>query len=79
MQQRTKIKNRIHGRLTTVNLLFPRYDLYGRAGRAWLATVPVTPAMRSQLDRLLRMMHDALTTEIEAMDGEVSGSGVIMR
>lgn len=38
VRQRTQIKNRIHGRLTAENLLFPRSDLYGRAGRAWLAT-----------------------------------------
>ena len=70
VRQRTQVKNRIHGRLTAVNLVFPRSDLYGRAGRAWLATVPVAPPMRSQLDRLLRI-HDALTTEIDAMDDEI--------
>jgi hypothetical protein len=34
VRQSTQIKNRIHGRLTTENLLFPHTDLYGRAGRA---------------------------------------------
>lgn len=72
VRQRTQVKNRIHGRLTSVNLLFPRSDLYGRAGRAWLATVPVPRPMRSQLDRLLRI-HDALSAEIDAMDDEIKG------
>lgn len=71
VRQRTQVKNRIHGRLTAVNLLFPRSDLYGRAGRAWLATVPVARPMRTQIDRLLRI-HDALTKEIGAMDDEIT-------
>jgi transposase len=70
VRQRTQVKNRIHGRLTAENLLFPRSDLYGRAGRAWLATAPLSPLLRSHVDRLLRI-HDALTAEIEALDGEV--------
>jgi transposase len=33
---RTQVKNRIHGRLTAENLLYPGSDLYGRAGgRGW--------------------------------------------
>ena len=70
VRQRTMVKNRIHGRLTAENLLFPRSDLYGRAGRAWLATAPLSPILRSQADRLLRI-HDALTVEIEQLDDEV--------
>jgi len=70
VRQRTQIRNRIHGRLTSENLLFPRSDLYGRAGRAWLATIPLSPTFRDQVDRLLRL-HDALTTEIRELDEEV--------
>jgi transposase len=70
VRQRTQVKNRIHGRLTAENLLFPRSDLYGRAGRAWLATAPMSPMLRSHVDRLLRI-HDALTAEIEQLDDEV--------
>ncbi len=70
VRQRTQIKNRIHGRLTAENLLFPRSDLYGRAGRAWLATTRLSPALRSQVDRLLRL-HDGLTAEIDQLDDEV--------
>lgn len=70
VKQRTKVKNRIHGRLTSENFLYFGADLYGRAGRAWLATVQLSPVMRSQVDRLLRI-HDALTHEIALMDDEV--------
>ncbi|MFN2400670.1 MAG: IS110 family transposase [Gemmatimonadaceae bacterium] len=70
VRQRTQIKNRLHGRLTAENLLFPRSDLYGRAGRAWLATTPLSPTLRSQVDRLLRL-HDVLTVEIDQLDDEV--------
>ena len=70
VRQRTQVKNRIHGRLTAENLLFPRSDLYGRAGRTWLATAPVSAGLRTHIDRLLRI-HDALTAEIGALDAEV--------
>ena len=70
VRQRTQIKNRLHGCLTAENLLFPRSDLYGRAGRAWLASVELSPMLRSQVERLLRL-HDVLTKEIHEMDGQV--------
>ena len=62
VRQRTQIKNRIHGRLTAEHLLFPRSDLYGRAGRAWLATAALSALLRRQADQLLRI-HDALTRQ----------------
>jgi transposase len=74
VRQRTRIKDRIHGRLTAENLLCPRSDLYGRAGRAWLATVALSPMLRSQVERLLRV-HDALTQEIHEMDEQVKRLG----
>lgn len=70
VRQRTQIRNRIHAHLTTETLLCPQTDLYGRGGRAWLATAPLSPPARRQVDHLLRI-HDALTTEITALDGEV--------
>jgi transposase len=70
VRQRTQIKNRIHGRLTSENLLYPRSDLYGRAGRSWLATVDLSPELRSQVDRLLRL-HDVVSREIDLMDDQV--------
>jgi transposase len=70
VRQCTQIKNRIHGRLTTENLLFPHSDLYGRAGRAWLNTIGLSPVLRGEVDRLLRL-HDAVSSEINQLDNEV--------
>jgi transposase len=50
VRQRTQLKNRMHGRLTAENLLSPRSDLYGRAGRAWLATVALSPVLQAGLE-----------------------------
>ena len=70
VRQRTQVKNRIHGHLTAENLLCPQTDLYGRAGRAWLGAVVLSPTLRAQVDRLLRL-HDYLTGEIRALDEEI--------
>ena len=42
-------------------------DLYGRAGRAWLATVSLPPVVRRYVDLLLANL-DLLTTQILALD-----------
>lgn len=70
VQERTRLKQRIHSHLTAENLLAPGSDLYGKGGRAWLASAPLSPMLRMQTERLLRL-HDALTAEIVALDGDV--------
>lgn len=70
IRQRTQVKNRIHGHLTVENQLCPTTDLYGRAGRAWLAVVPLSPMLKGQVERLLRL-HDFLTAEIRRLDDQV--------
>jgi transposase len=70
VRERTRIKNRIHGHLTAENQLCPKTDLYGKAGRAWLAAVPLSPMLQAESERLLRL-HDVLTREIQRLDGEV--------
>ena len=70
VRERTRIKNRIHGHLTSENLVAPGTDLYGKGGRAWLATAPLSPVLRTQTKRLLTL-HDALTEEIEGLDADV--------
>ena len=67
---RTSLKNRIHGHLTAENWRPPVTDLYGKAGRAWLATVAVSPMGRLQIDLLLEMV-DALTERIGRLDHRV--------
>ena len=70
VRKRTRIKNRIHGHLTAENLVSPGADLYGKGGRAWLTTAPLSSVLRAQTARLLTL-HDALTVEIEGLDADV--------
>jgi transposase len=67
VRQRTQLKNRIHGHLTAENQACPATDLYGKAGRTWLAGAALSPALRRQVDGLLRLV-DTLTTEIRDLD-----------
>lgn len=67
---RTSLKNRIHGHLTAENGRPPVTDLYGKAGRAWLATVQLSPMGRLQIDLLLEVV-DALTERIGRLDHRV--------
>lgn len=62
----TGMKNRIHGLLTRCGLLFEGTDLYGKAGREYLARVPLRPVFRDELDRDLRVL-DTLATEIREL------------
>jgi transposase len=70
VRERTRLKNRIHGHLMAENLVAPGADLYGKGGRAWLATAPLSTVLRAQTHRLLTL-HDALTVEITGLDAEV--------
>ena len=67
---RTSLKNRIHGHLTAENRQTTVTDLYGRAGRAWLATVALSPMGRLQVDLLLELV-DALDERIGRLDDRV--------
>jgi transposase len=70
VRERTRVKNRIHGHLAAENQLCPTTDLYGKAGRAWLASVSLSPVLQDQSARLLHL-HDVLTQEIRRLDGQV--------
>jgi transposase len=67
---RTQLKNRIHGHLTAENRRTTVTDVYGRAGRAWLATVTLSPAARVQVDLLLELV-DALDVRMRHFDNRV--------
>jgi transposase len=67
---RTSVTNRIHGHLTAENCRTTVTDLYGRAGRAWLATVSLSPMGRLQVDLLLELV-DALGERIGRLDDRV--------
>ncbi len=70
VRERTRVKNRLHGHLTSENQLCPKTDLYGKAGRAWLTSVPLSPVLKDESERLLGL-HDFLTEEIHRLDGQV--------
>ena len=70
VRERTRIKNRIHGHLTAENHCFPRSDLYGKAGRAWLEAVALSPVLAAETQRLL-YLHDVLTKGIGRLDYQV--------
>lgn len=67
---RTQLKDRIHGPLTAENRRPEMTDLYGRAGRAWLATVPLSPMGRVQVGLLLELV-DTLDVRIARLDERV--------
>lgn len=70
VRTRTRMKARIHAYLAAENVRVQATDLFGKAGRAWLRTVGLPPAVRAQVDRLLRLI-DQLDAELKGVDQEV--------
>lgn len=69
-QDRTRFKNQLHATLHQHGLRAPVSDLFGQAGRAWLATVAVRPAARQAIDTSLRMI-DLLDHEVQALERQL--------
>jgi transposase len=69
-QDRTRFKNQLHATLHQHGLRAPVSDLFGQAGRAWLATVVVRPAARQAMDTSLRMI-DLLDHEIQVLERQL--------
>jgi transposase len=67
---RTRLKNRIHAYLAEQNERVGVSDLYGRAGRAWLATVALPPDVREQVELLLALV-DHLTERLTRLDRRI--------
>jgi transposase len=69
---RTSIKNRVHALLARQGILPEHADLFGTAGREFLASVPLPDGPRRRLDSLLALICDfdreidATTIEIDA-------------
>lgn len=61
---RTQVKNRLQSLLQMHGLRPPVQDLFGKAGRAWLAIQVLPAATRESVDQLLRV-HDFLVQELE--------------
>ena len=62
---RSAIKNRVHAILARHGVIHQHSDLFGKAGRQFLATVPLRPAPRQRLDSLLALLED-FDREIDA-------------
>ena len=71
VQQRTRLRNQIHAALIRSLVSCPKSDLFGVAGRRWLAQVALAPHERAGVESALRL-HDALEAEIALLDRELS-------
>jgi len=69
-QDRTRYKNQVHAVLHQHGLRAPVSDLFGHAGRAWLAAVALRPAARQAIDTGLRMVEQ-LDQEVERLDQQL--------
>ncbi len=70
-QQRTRWKNQIHATLHRHGLRAPVSDLFGREGRAWLATVELREAGRQVCDTYLRRI-DEVEKELQPLDRQLA-------
>jgi transposase len=55
---RSAIKNRVHAILARHGVIHQHADLFGKAGRQFLATVELRPAPRQRIDSLLALVDD---------------------
>jgi transposase len=68
-RQSIHLKNRLHSVLHQ-RLIQPPRDLFGKAGRAWLAALDLPPLARGEIDTLLRLL-DALVIEQRDLRAEI--------
>jgi transposase len=71
---RTQVKNRVQSLLQMHGLRSPASDLFGEAGRAWLAAQTLPEATRETVDQLL-VLHDFLSLEIERAERNLRAAG----
>lgn len=70
VQQRTRLRNQIHAALIRSLVACPYSDLFGRAGRGWLAGASLASHEREGVESALRL-HDGLEAEIAQLDREL--------
>lgn len=70
---RTGLKNRIHAILDKLGIYHPFSDLFGKAGREFLATVPLREVYREELDGYLSAIA-YLDDEIKKVTREIKAS-----
>ncbi len=69
-QLRTSLKNRVHALLAREGIQRRHATLFGPAGRAFLAGLPLRPPERARLEQLLRLIT-VFDTEIAALAAEM--------
>jgi transposase len=70
VRRRTQVKNRVHAYLAEENQRIGVADLFGQAGRDWLATVELPPPVRVQVALLLELV-DLLDHQVVRLDRQV--------
>ena len=70
VRRRTQVKNRVHAYLAEENQRIGVTDLFGQAGREWLATVELPQPVRVQVELLLELL-DLLDRQIGRLDRQV--------
>lgn len=71
VRMRTRVKNKIQALLTKNGLQHPFSDLFGKAGRRWLASLELRPVYRNTLEGYLRIL-DSMDREILPVTGEIN-------
>jgi transposase len=69
--ERTRLRNRVSNVLGRNLVRCPATDPFGKAGRRWLAAVPLPPDERDLVDGTIRL-HDALQLEIDALERAIA-------
>lgn len=70
VRTRTALKNKVHAVLAKRGLRVPVSDLFGRAGRRWLAEQPLSPVHEQAVGAYLGVI-DALDGELRAVTQEI--------
>ncbi len=78
VQQRTRLRNRIHAVLHRNLIGHPFTDLFGKAGCQWLVHVPLPIEERYQVDSALRLLG-AVETEIRLTEARVAQAALTDR
>lgn len=81
VEQRTRWKNQVHATLHRWGHRANVTDLFGRAGRAWLAALTLPPAARQTVNTLLKLIDavDAQTEELNQQVGDLARADADVR
>jgi transposase len=75
VRQRTRLRNQVHAVLARNLVGVPVTDLFGQAGRRWLAALALPAHEREQIESDLRL-QDALTAEVSLAERQLAGEAL---